>query len=36
MIKDFQEWMIKIGNIHYTDDNSMARAFKIIEGYEKV
>jgi len=33
---DFNKWMAKIGNIHYTDDNRMAKAFKIIDEYEKV
>jgi len=29
--KEFNEWMASIGNIHYTNDNMMARAFQIIE-----
>jgi hypothetical protein len=33
---DFNKWMADIGNIHYTDDNSMARAFEIIKDNEKV
>jgi hypothetical protein len=32
----FNEWMASMGNIHYTDDNRMAKAFKIIEEHEKV
>lgn len=36
MNQEFNEWMAKIGNIYYADDNSMARAFKTIEEYEKV
>jgi len=28
--------MAKMGNIHYPDDNMMARAFQIIEDNEKV
>ena len=34
--KDFNEWMANMGNIHYTDDERMARAFEIIEQNEKV
>ena len=34
--QEFNEWMASIGNIHYTDDNRMAKAFKIIEDNEKV
>ena len=34
--QDFNEWMAKIGNIHYTDDERMAKAFKTIEEHEKV
>ena len=33
---DFNKWMAKMGNIHYPDDNMMARAFQIIEDNEKV
>ena len=33
---DFNKWMADMGNIHYTDDNRMAKAFKIIDEYEKV
>jgi hypothetical protein len=34
--KDFYEWMADMGNIHYTDDNRMARALEIIVNYEEV
>lgn len=34
--QEFNEWMANMGNIHYTDDNRMAKAFKIIEEHEKV
>ena len=34
--QDFNEWMAGIGNIHYSNDDSMARAFEIIDNYEKV
>ncbi len=36
MTQKFNEWMANIGNIYYTDDNRMAKAFKIIEEYEEV
>ena len=36
MTKEFNEWMAKIGNIYYANDNSMARAFNIIEQNEEV
>jgi len=36
MTQEFNEWMAKIGNIYYADDNRMAKAFKIIDEYEKV
>jgi len=36
MEKKFNEWMASIGNIYYADDEKMARAFKIIEDYEKL
>lgn len=36
MIKDFNEWMASIGNIYYSDDNKMARAFEIVEQHEKI
>jgi hypothetical protein len=36
MTQEFNEWMAKIGNIHYANDNSMARAFNIIEQNEEV
>ena len=36
MAQKFNEWMAKIGNIYYADDNRMAKAFKIIDEYEKV
>ncbi len=34
--QDFNEWMANMGNIHYTNDERMAKAFEIIETYEKV
>ena len=34
--QDFNEWMANIGNIHYSDDDRMARAFEIIDNHEKV
>jgi hypothetical protein len=36
MTQKFNEWMAKIGNIHYANDNLMAKAFKIIEEYEEI
>ena len=36
MVNDFNEWMASIGNLYYSDDNKMARAFEIIEQNEKV
>tara|TARA_R100000541_G_scaffold1239_2_gene5709 strand:+ start:2490 stop:2600 length:111 start_codon:yes stop_codon:yes gene_type:complete len=36
MNQEFNEWMAKIGNIYYADDNLMAKAFRNIEKYEKV
>ena len=36
MAQKFNEWMAKIGNIYYADDNRMAKAFKIIDEYEEV
>jgi len=36
MAKEFNEWMASIGNIYYTDDERMAKAFKIIDEYEEV
>lgn len=36
MAHEFNEWMLKIKNIYYADDNSMARAFNIIEQNEEV
>jgi len=34
--QDFNEWMANMGNIHYSDDNKMARAFEIIHDHEKI
>jgi len=31
MIHEFNEWMFKIKNIHYADDNLMAKAFERLE-----
>jgi hypothetical protein len=36
MTHEFNEWMAKIGNVHYADDNLMAKAFKIIDEYEEI
>ena len=36
MIQEFNEWMAKIGNIHYANDNLMAKAFNRIEEHEKI
>jgi hypothetical protein len=36
MAKDFHEWMANMQNIYYTDDNRMAKAFEIVDNYEKV
>lgn len=36
MTQEFNKWMAKIGNIHYANDNLMAKAFKIIEEYEEI
>jgi hypothetical protein len=36
MANKFNEWMASIGNIYYTDDDRMAKAFEIINNYEKV
>jgi len=36
MVKEFNEWMAKIGSLHYSDDDRMARAFEIIEENEKI
>tara|TARA_R100000935_G_C2832983_1_gene166290 strand:+ start:1234 stop:1344 length:111 start_codon:yes stop_codon:yes gene_type:complete len=36
MVNNFNEWMFKIGNIYYANDELMAKAFEQIERYEKV
>jgi len=36
MRRDFNEWMAKIGNIHYANDNLMAKAFEKIDQYEEI
>lgn len=36
MSKEFNEWMASIGNIYYSYDNKMARAFEIVEQHEKI
>jgi len=36
MKKSFNEWMLYIGNIYYTDDDMMARAHQIIEEHEEI
>jgi len=36
MEKNFNEWMYKIGNIYYYDNNLMAKAFEIIKENEEI
>jgi hypothetical protein len=36
MADKFNKWMASIGNIYYTDDERMAKAFEIIDNHEKV
>ena len=36
MRKSFNEWMASIGNIHYANDNLMAKAFEKIDQYEEI
>lgn len=36
LAQDFNEWMASIGNIHYSNDEQMARAFNIIDNNEEV
>jgi len=36
MKNDFNNWMFKIGNIYYANDNLMAKAFEQIDEYEKI
>tara|TARA_B100000900_G_scaffold412344_1_gene433933 strand:+ start:1153 stop:1263 length:111 start_codon:yes stop_codon:yes gene_type:complete len=36
MIQDFNEWMQRIGNIYYANNELMEKAFDKIEEYEKV
>ena len=36
MVKDFNEWMASMGNLYYSDDNKMARAFEIVDQHEKI
>ena len=36
MVEEFNKWMAGIGNIYYSDDNKMARAFEIVEKHEKI
>lgn len=33
---EFNEWMIKMGNIYYSDNHSMTAAFAKIVEYEKL
>lgn len=33
--QDFNEWMASIGNIYYSDKESMSRAFEIIYNHKK-
>ena len=35
-MKDFNEWMARIGNIYYANNELMEKAFDKIEQYEKV
>ena len=34
--EDFNDWMVKIGNKHLPNNESMSNAFEIIEKHEKV
>ena len=36
MVEEFNKWMASIGNIYYSDDNKMARAFEIIDQHEEI
>lgn len=36
MAQDFNEWMASMGNIHYSNDERMARAFEIVTDNEEV
>jgi len=36
MRQNFNEWMAKIGNINYANDNLMAKAFEKIDQYEEI
>ena len=36
MKKEFNEWMAKIGNVYYANNELMEKAFDKIEQYEKV
>lgn len=33
---NFNEWMLKIKNVHYANDKEMALAFEKIEKYEEI
>jgi len=35
-MKEFNEWMARIGNIYYADNELMEKAFDKIEQHEKV
>ena len=35
-MKEFNEWMARIGNIYYANNELMEKAFDKIEEYEKV
>ncbi len=35
-MKDFNEWMARIGNIYYANNELMEKAFDKIEQHEKV
>lgn len=34
-VNKFALWMISIGNVHYSDDEAMSRAFEIVENNNK-
>jgi len=36
MIKEFNEWMARIGNIYYANNFLMEKAFEKIEQHEKI
>jgi hypothetical protein len=36
MVEEFNKWRASIGNIYYSDDNKMARAFEIVDQHEEI